>query len=102
MSRWFEIKGNCYKLDSFTHFEATVDYNQEHYIIKGYHPFPVTWSDDRDPNIRTQSYVVIGDIDNKFESKEAATEVIMEILRGDYDVDTLPTVVEIVSESKLT
>ena len=90
MDRWFAIHSNYYNLAHITHFEATRDYNQKYFIIKGYQAFPVTWSDDHNPSIRTQSYVVIGGNDNNFYSQDEAELAIIQIIRGDYDVEVKP------------
>ena len=89
MSRWFEIKGHYYNLNSFTHFEARkqVFRNTETWDIVGHHAFPVTWKDEADPNIKTQSYVAVGGFKNEYATQAEAELDIQAILRGDYDVE---------------
>ena len=87
MSRWFAINKHYYRLNAFTHFEVRkqVFRKTEKWDIKGYHAFPVTWDDERDPNIKTQSYVCIGGINNNYASEAEAAQAVEDIIKGKFD-----------------
>ena len=88
MSRWFSLNSKYYRLDSFTHFEATRLYKSKgDYRIKGHLNLHEAEGD--------QVYAFIGGHDHRYESHRQAIDTIEAIITGEYDVGP-----EIYSEAK--